>query len=427
MAVARTAFEVLDTLGGLCSLTRASPTLDGSIPLRAAQACSPFLDGNRVGFQLELSQRLALDRTLVGVTLRQPPELLVRTLRGTAPRLAAEGLVPPGSALLKHLARGLVWREGKGSRVSLFTGLFIRPKPGVVLRLGHAGNRRNLLFDVEQQWLCDPSRFVPLVLGLELAAETRFPLSLHGELATVVPLDPSVQLRRLELADASEVGRAHFAFYDQKYFEQKKRAATKKYKKMLAQGSEIEEAPECRLDAVTAGPDCITAHEAAPIQHYSFENAVPLSACFDGHDTVVNPDRRALARFAEATRSTWASVFDAATLERAPGAIWYFTKYVTPHQAGEPLFFVKPPTLIRSSPGWSTLVEGVPGSGYEVLRGVVATDSFHALPAVFRLSHPGRCVSVKAGAALARFIPIPRALLEAGFDRVEWGYAPGAS
>lgn len=430
-------FELLDTLGAF-SLTRASPTLDGSIPLRAAQACTPFLDGNRAGFQLKLAERLTLHKSLGRITLKDPPERLLRALRGSVPRLGAEGILPASGGWVKRLERGLVWREGRSSRVELFTGLLLRPSPGVLLRVGNAGNRRNVLFEVEERWLGDSASFAPLVLSLELGDETRFPLSLHGELATLIPFDPRVSLVRRELATATDVGRAHLDFYDQRYFEQKKRGSTKKYKKMLARQQPSRVEATCRAEVVVAGPEHVVearpgawltpegiARQSGPSFPYlCFTNAVPFRASFDGHDTWVEPDRRALERFAESTSAAWAAAYDAETLQARRGAIWYFTKYVTPHQAGEPLFFVKPPALIRTPPGWSTLVEGIPGPGYEVLRGVVATDRFHALPALFRLDYPGRRVSLKAGVPLARFIPIPRRLVDASFAELRWSYAP---
>ena len=428
--------DVLDTLGGAFALTRASPTLDGSIPLRAAQACTPFLEGNRAGLQLSLRHRLELRTSLGGVTLLAPPEPLVRAHKGSAPRYSAEGLLPPDSAWRRPIERRLLWRGGRGSRVSLFTGLFVRPRAGVVLRVGDAGNRRNVLFEVEERWIADSKRFVPLVLSLVLGKDAEQPLALHGELATLMAFDPRVRLARKQLREAKEIGQAHFAFYDQRYFEQKKRAATKKYKRMLAQAKDGTAKPEGRLEMVLAGPESIREADSAtfvtpegcerratPVPHFVFDNALPFSARFDGHDTVVEPERAALKRFAETTRETWARSFDAETLEAHPGALWYFTKYVTPHQAGEPYFFLKPPALFETSPGWSTLVEGIPGPGYEVLRGIVATDRFHALPAVFRLGFPGRKVAVKAGAPLARFLPVPRRLLDMDVEQLEWGYA----
>src|SRR5262249_49765448 len=56
--------EVLDILGGLVRLTRRSPTLDGSVPLRVARACLPLLEGNAYGLQLVLTRPLTVRRRL---------------------------------------------------------------------------------------------------------------------------------------------------------------------------------------------------------------------------------------------------------------------------------------------------------------------------------------------------------------------------
>jgi hypothetical protein len=90
----------------------------------------------------------------------------------------------------------------------------------------------------------------------------------------------------------------------------------------------------------------------------------------------------------------------------------YLTKYFTPHPPGEPHFFVKPWALTATPPGWSSLIEGVHGDGYDVLRGVISTDSFHATPAVFRIHREGARVNVAEDAPLLRVIPIPRSLLD---------------
>jgi hypothetical protein len=72
---------------------------------------------------------------------------------------------------------------------------------------------------------------------------------------------------------------------------------------------------------------------------------------------------------------------------------------------------VKPASLLATSPGVSTVIDGVCGTGYDVLRGVVHTDGFHATPAVFRLS-PGS-IEVPRGTPLAEMFPIPRELIDA--------------
>jgi hypothetical protein len=65
----------------------------------------------------------------------------------------------------------------------------------------------------------------------------------------------------------------------------------------------------------------------------------------------------------------------------------------------------------------------VPGSGYDVLRGVVASDVFHAAPAVLRLNVPGAGVEVSAGVPLARLFAFPRQLLASSFANVPWSFA----
>jgi hypothetical protein len=60
--------------------------------------------------------------------------------------------------------------------------------------------------------------------------------------------------------------------------------------------------------------------------------------------------------------------------------------------------------------GIDTLVDGVSGRGWDVLRGIIATDAFHATPAVFQVRALGRRHVVAAGTPLVRLVPVPRAL-----------------
>ena len=56
----------------------------------------------------------------------------------------------------------------------------------------------------------------------------------------------------------------------------------------------------------------------------------------------------------------------------------------------------------------SSLIEGTLGDGWEVMRGIVATDVFHAAPAVFRVHRVGEPVRV-------------RTLLEKLFAELDYG------
>ena len=134
----------------------------------------------------------------------------------------------------------------------------------------------------------------------------------------------------------------------------------------------------------------------------------------------MEPDRDALAEGARAVERTWSEAFGPGFVEEHRGALWYLTKYFTPHPPGEPHFFVKPWAFTRTPPGWSSLLEGRHGEGWDVMRGVVATDAFFATPAVFRVQRLGDPIRVAAGEPLLQVTPIPRWLLRAGHRPARW-------
>jgi hypothetical protein len=310
--------------------------------------------------------------------------------------------------------------------VSLFTGLLVRPRPGVRLRVSGTRNRRSLAYDVREAVITGTAGYTPLFLEVD----PREPeVTLQGEVATLAPLPASVLLRRLPLEQAPEVAQAHLSFYDRGYFETKQAGAvSRKYRHARVRGPAPAAAPAVTLDLIEAGPHGVTeggprvvhgpagASAASGVDRLLVRSAVALSVRFDGLRVDVTPDRAGLATFAEAVRARWAPWFSPrAAAPLHPGALLYLTKYVTPHPAGEPHFFVKPCALFRTGPGVSLLVEGLGGEGYEVLRGVVESDWFHAAPAVFALTRPG-ALEVPAGTPLAELHPVPRALLGAPFS-----------
>src|SRR5688572_23054747 len=96
-------FELVDSMG-LVELERSSATLDGSIPLRAAQACSPLLDGNRFGFQIKLRDRLRLTRGLMTVRAAFA-DPIARAHAGNFPRYLAEGLIDSSGEWARKFSR----------------------------------------------------------------------------------------------------------------------------------------------------------------------------------------------------------------------------------------------------------------------------------------------------------------------------------
>ena len=224
------AFDVLDAFEGFAGLVRRSPTLDGSVPLRVARGCLPFLEGNSFGWQVTLSRPLRIRRGALGPRLVD--EELAHLHAAALPRLVARGLLPRDGPWHRALRRGFAWFEG--GRLRLFTGLLVRPAPGLWLRVSGCANRRNALLEVEEALVPDDGALVPLVLTLTLPGSGLDRVRLQGEIACLAPLSPAARFEELPLAQAPEVARAHLAFYDRAYFEAKKRDVTGKYRRLMA-------------------------------------------------------------------------------------------------------------------------------------------------------------------------------------------------
>jgi hypothetical protein len=422
--------DVLDTLDGLFRLTTRSPTLDGSVPLRVARACVPLLEGNAYGLQLTLTRPLVVQRRLGRwrAAWIEGAAGVERLHLGTWPRLPVEGYLSPRSAWVGALRGRLVRSTRKGLR--LFTGLLVRPEPGTWLRVTSAANRRNTLFEVGEQLVPDDGAWVPLVLELAFRPGSPAMFRLEGELACLGPLRPGVRFEDPGSGGARDLLRAHAAFYDRQYFEAKREDVTGKYRQLV--GAEPKESAgvataECRLASV--GPSRYTIEaldrfttaagptperrpgETRRLESVVFRNEVAFRALYDGHTLALDYDRSRLGARAHEVEAVFREALAGSSALEHPGSLLYLTKYFTPHPPGEPHFFVKPWALTATPRGWSSLVEGAHGDGYDIMRGIVSTDVFHATPAVFRVHREGAWVRVAEDAPLVRVIPLPRALL----------------
>ncbi|NUP13203.1 MAG: hypothetical protein HOW73_44760 [Polyangiaceae bacterium] len=400
--------EIVDVLGGFVRLVQRSATLGGSVPLRAAQACTPLLEGNAIGRELILAQRIELVRSLGGLKIERfvgRDAITLRT-RGALPMMGPLGMGTDG--LADAFANGPVSLRRK--RIELFTGLVARVPAGVRLRVSSTANRRPRSFRVEERFIDHASGYRPVVLSLVIEDEASS-IVLDGEIATVIPLPDHFDARYRRLHEAPEVARAHVHFYDKGYFESKERGATRKYRKLVTRHKPAEITGV--TEVVEAGPRQVEIAEDRLV----VRAGLPLSFRFDGSNVSVDLPRDRLATIETAIRDAWAPVLDGPLREDNvfQGALLYLAKYVTPHPRGEPHFFVKPPALIATPPGWSTLVEGRIGFDHDVLRGVVRTDVFHAVPAVFSIATIGKQLRIADGAPLADLFPAPRSALDRPF------------
>lgn len=432
-----TGFEALAAFEPLARLVKRDATLDGSVPLRVAQACVPLLEGNTFGHQIVFGKRLVVRARLGRRGLAKSPELeeTDRAHRAAIPFLAAHGFLRRGGAWHEQLAKSWWWVERGVLRV--WTGLLVRPRPGTWLRVSSAGSRAILGLGVRTTWIGDhdEGELVPLVVDIDAATDgTR----LEGEVATIAAVEPDTRVTIGDAASAPELVEAHVAFYDAKYFATKKGEVTKKYRRIViknaraAEGEgEVAECPATLHVAHLAGPKpeivrvdrVLGAGSTTPVavsrgarrlEIVRFLNAVPFTAHFDGNTLAVEPDRVALAKGGRAVEAALESVLGEGFATLHKGAVLYLTKYFTPHPNGEPHFFVKPWSFTSTPPGWSSVIEGVRGDGWDVMRGVVWTDRFHATPAVFSLQ-AGQRVRIPAGAPLSDVVAIPRSLTEEGF------------
>ena len=436
-------FEVIDALGGATRLIERSPTLDGSLPLRVVQGCVPFLDGNAWGLQVSLPHAWRARRSLTrwrvepvahrdliaqwGLPRVDPSPDVVSALdarvRAAITTLTARGWLSRDSAWARTIT-GVVsaCSSPSGAVVRVFTGLLVKPSKGCVLRVARAANRRSLAYDVAETYYADDDRFTPLVVDLIPTAGVS-ELRVEGEVATLSAHPRRRGVAHRELEAMPEIGRRHLDFYDAAYFEQKKRGeVTRKYRRSIAVDRESDVEGDGETVIVTASPGSFDIERSvylaspdgisrgdAPVDTVSFANEIAFTARWDGARVTIEWDRSALDARASAIQSRWRALYPDVRGREGEGALLYLTRYFTPHPAGEPHFFTKPASFVVTPKGWSSMVEGVPGERYDVLRGVVRTDSFHAAPAVFALGAPCE-IKVSAGRPLVRAMPTPRSM-----------------
>jgi hypothetical protein len=417
--------DAVRAMEGWCALRARDGTLDGSLPLRVVQGCEPMLDG--VSFGLQVVQRAPLRITRRwgrwrvdalpfaaqverwGVPGEGPPgasslDRFTRQHAVAVPALRARGWLPIDAAAPP------LW-EARGDRLRLWTGFCVRVSAESRLVVLRATPRRVVGLDLAPAVIPAHEGWAPLVLDLLLDA--RCPeVILEGELATLGVVPAGCALRSSNLRDAPEVGRALLDFYDPEYFAAKARGeVTRKYRRLPRPNAGDEpgwlKVVRCADDELT--PTRFADDPALPA--LSLRCAMDLQVHFDGQRVRLHADEATLRARRETIERAWTGLATPDAPSRR-GALLYLTRYMTPHPFGEPHFFVKPPDLVVTPPGWCTLVEGeaVPGVG-DTLRGVVRTDVFPATPAVFALPTRAGATTLRRGTPLARLLPLPRAWL----------------
>jgi hypothetical protein len=422
-----TCFELVDALGGLFIVDKRSGTLDGSIPLRAAQGCKPFLAGNEAGFQLRVAQparvRLVGDEIELNVSA-QAAAKIGGAYDDSLDRVVSEGLLARDGYWHHALRQGVAWRER--DRVCLWTGLLVRASPGVrVLQTG-AFNRR-VRTTIEDCVIADEREFVPVVLELSASSFDRGELWLDTDLACLLPLWTDVDFDVCQIEDAAWVGEELIGFYSKDYNEKRRAGGvTGKYRRLVADevDNRWDRGGRCRL--VFAGPAVHTVESfrrfatAAGVSDVDpsgrglrfalVRNIAPLSGRFDGL-TVREISFDGAGVIARA-REQWLSLYGNEGADLFETLAIYANPKPPPRL--EPRLLIKTLAFVGTPPGWSSVVDGVHLDVADGLRGVQSTDVFYAISALLQFLEPSS-FTITTGEPLARVLPVPRAVLRAPF------------
>ena len=415
------AFEVLQALPGFCQLIKRSPTLDGQLPLRAAQHCSPVFEGNEAGYQLCLEQPMTLARDRRGFHIDMTPPALEQTQRritGVIDRLVDRGLMARDGYWHRLLAGDAL--PTRGQRILLWSGFLLKPAPGVALRVGPAFNRRSRISVIEHA-IVDPTAFTPLVLEIDGRALGRAPLWIDDEIGCVLPVASHARLTLASIRTAPAVVREFETFFDAHYFETKKLKPTGKYRRLVREPA-TPAAETGDAQVFYAGPAMHTVTQLARFHHpggigtrvptgvslpqCTVRNVAPLSAIWDGQ--TYTRERKDTAEALRLFNRDWR----AAGGRTSGDAYQFISAYTFGPGRDEPYWLLQPWVFTITPPGWSSVVDGLPAGGGDGMRGIIRTDQFHTVSMVFRMYEPGPVV-VRKRSPVLRFFPIPRRLQSA--------------
>jgi hypothetical protein len=413
------------------SIEKRSETLNGSIPLRAAQGCKPLLDGNSAGFHLRLTEPAVIRKSPDGAMLvltDEGYEKATEAYSAKIEQLIERGLLVKGGYWHKELNKGFGWQ--RNHVLYIWTGYLVRPASGVCLLVSGAFNRRCLVNLIEYV-IADDASFVPLILQLDLSSLRTRETWLDTELACLVPMQPNVSFSILPLKQQPEVGQAWCDFYDPTYLEPRGEGKyIGRYRKFAAVKPKTgaSEKAECQL-IVAGGPNIhkITTFDrfvtrdgrsrTHPTKHL-LQFAVVGNMC-DVKGRWDNSNFRDISAEVphekQRFRDTWIELYGEKNLASVEWLMEYAHPTYGPHR-GEPYFGVTPWVFAVTPPGWSSVLDGFHLKRLDGMRGVIATDTYFGVPPLWQIERPGR-LSVSKGTPLARVLPVPRHLLHSTFQQ----------
>jgi hypothetical protein len=415
--------DIIDGLDQFFVVAHRSATLDGDLPTRAVQWCPPMVEGTAAGVHLVTPKQLLISRAESGaLRLGLPEPVLARVARQAerVDRLAELGLLRQGGEWHRLLRDRLYW--GQGDTIHIWTGHLVRPRPGVVLYLTSAFNRR--CATTASPRLFEAREWIPLVLSLAVPEGPDAVVCLFGDVACLLPLSSRATIVKHSLSEAPEVGHQFNAFFDKSYWDKNRSPA--RYRDLIK--GEVMAGPEdptCKL--VVAGPDACEIGPLAPVASaegpelidgvtktpgVTLRSICEVRGNCDGH--VIMVKRGPLNKRIAALHEQWSALYGEETLATLPS----LSNYLFPSPQGRREVLIRPWVFMATPPGWSTVIDGLQAPLIEGLRGVMSTDKHHSVPLVFKVQESGRFV-IPRGAPIAQLIPVPRELLRTTFT-ISW-------
>jgi hypothetical protein len=352
------------------SLRAPSSLLDGNVPLRAAQACVPFIEGNGAGLSLQPRRAIVLQKTRSTWTCADPSVSLM-TRRGT---LVA----------------------------TIDTGLTIEPVGGV-LELDRSYNRSDRRVEIQRARV-DVRTNLRLELSLSAPSDVE-EIALDGPLASMIMTPDEVRWAGADAACAKAMIDRHAGFFDREYFVEKRQGATKRYRERGREplASLVDPA---RCDAVALSLTSAVAREQRSLV---VRAELAFNAENYGAHTRCRCDVNSIDARAVALR---AALHPLREMTADDPSLLYFAHYAMAHTHGDPRVLVKPSLLVATREDWVLVVDGPRA---ECLRGVSEAQWFHAVPVVMDVFTR---LSVRAGSPIARVRAIPRSMLHPAIERV---------
>ena len=420
------AFDVICALPGFCYLTKRSSTLDGSLPLRAAQHCSPVVEGNAAGFQVVLENPITLRRIPRGgaeVELMRDTQDLLKHVPAALEQCIQAGVLERDGHWDRLLRRGEF--PVIGGRLLLWSGFLVRPRSGVWLRVSPAFNRGRLL-PVIEHLVADSSGFAPLLIELDLRLLPTKPLWLEEEIASVLPVSPKASMSLGRVTPRCGIVENFEDFYDAQYLAEKAQRPTGKYRKQVRDHGAGEASDICAAEAFFLGPDI---HEVETLARFCTpagfrkhgpggESGFPVGVVRNVGRISFHWDGRAFSDLSgdfDRARKSFQRGWRRAGGRSRQGAL--LEHHLYEFGTNEPRWLLQSWVFVKTTPGWSTVTDGCQLPGSTGMRAVIRSDMFHSVVMVYHLDGPGT-FSIPAGAPLLRYHPLPRSLQEARAETI---------